>query len=213
MPLEPTFDPESYFAGKELTTNWISRNYRLWAETLAPLRQEPLRILEIGSWEGRSALFFLNYLPRASIVCVDTFAGSIEHRSWPLWRRLRQLRGIEKRFDRNLAPFGQRVEKRKEKSLAALGKLAIERRRFELVFIDGSHLAIDVYRDGLLAWPLLSADGIVIFDDYQRQLGPAQDLPHVGIDTFLEVIRGDYEELFRGHEIIVRKRSSKSINA
>src|ERR1700747_2099628 len=114
------FDPETYFVGKELTTNWISRNHQLWADVLAPRREEPLRILEIGSWEGRSALFFLNYLPRASIVCVDTFAGSVEHRSWPLWRRVWQLTGIERRFDRNLAPFGERVQKRKEDSLVAL---------------------------------------------------------------------------------------------
>lgn len=201
------FDPETYFVGKELTTNWISRNYQLWADVLAPRREEPLRILEIGSWEGRSALFFLNYLPRASIVCVDTFAGSVEHRSWPLWRRLWQLTGIERRFDRNLAPFAERVQKRKEDSLVALGRLAIEGRRFDLVFIDGSHLAIDVYRDGLLAWPLVSAGGIVIFDDYQRKLGPEKDLPHVGIDAFLEAVKGGYEELFRGHQIIVRKRS------
>src|SRR3954463_16488374 len=84
---ELSFDPESYFVGKDLTTNWTSTNYQLWASILAPHREEPLRILEIGSWEGRSALFFLNFLPHATILCVDTFAGSIEHRAWPLSQR------------------------------------------------------------------------------------------------------------------------------
>ena|SRR5215472_17578497 len=44
----------------------------------ARLRKAPLRIVEIGSWEGRSALFFLKYLPYSSIVCIDTFQGTPE---------------------------------------------------------------------------------------------------------------------------------------
>src|SRR5712692_9017796 len=107
---EVSFDPESYFVGKRLTTDWTSRNYQLWADIFASRRKESLRILEIGSWEGRSALFFLNYLPEARIVCVDTFAGAVEHRSWPIWQRIWQLNGIERRFDYNLAPLASRME-------------------------------------------------------------------------------------------------------
>ncbi len=205
MESEASFDPESYFVGKQLTTNWTSRNYKLWADVLAPRRDEPLRILEIGSWEGRSALFFLNYLPHATIVCVDTFAGSIEHRTWPLWQRIWQLNSIEKRFDNNLAPFAHRVQKCKEESLVALGKFGIEGLRFDVVYVDGSHLAIDVYRDGVLAWPLVAPGGTVIFDDYQRKQGPEKDRPQVGIDAFLETVKEDFEALFRGHQIVIRK--------
>jgi Methyltransferase domain len=196
---------EAYFADKELTTNWAAEHYHLWAAILAPWRNEPVRILEVGSWEGRSALFFLNYLPRSSLVCVDTFAGSIEHRAWPPEQQHEQLSGIERRFDSNLAQFAGRVEKRKEDSLAALGTLGIERRKFDLIYIDGSHLARDVYRDGMLAWPLVRRGGIMIFDDYQRQQGPETDWPHIGIDAFLDATKGGYEELHRGRQIAIRK--------
>jgi hypothetical protein len=196
---------DSYFAGKALTTNWGVDHYDRWAAILAPLRAQALRILEIGAWEGRSALFFLNYLPRSSITCVDTFAGSVEHRAWPLWRRIRQLRGVEGRFDQNLMPFADRVEKRKEDSLVALGKLGMEERRFDLVYIDGSHLALDVYRDGVLAWPLVAPGGIVIFDDYARRQGPAPDWPGIGIDAFVRTLDGNYDELHRGRQLIIRR--------
>src|SRR5215216_302668 len=135
------FDPEACFAGKDLTTDWTSRNYQSWIDILAPLRDQPLSILEIGSWEGRSALFFLNYLPRSKMLCVDTFEGSPEHQNWPLEQRIQQLGGIERRFDANLAPFGDRVEKYKEASLVALGRLGLARRRFDLAYVDGSHFA------------------------------------------------------------------------
>ncbi len=203
--MQPEENFEAYFAGAELTTNWTSRNYRLWADLLAPRRHEPLRLLEIGSWEGRSALFFLNYLPHASIVCIDTFAGSLEHRSWPFWRRWRQLHRIERRFDCNLAPFASRTEKLKANSRLALARLGLAGRRFDFIYVDGSHVAIDVYRDGVLAWPLVAAGGMLVFDDYQRKLGPEQDRPAVGIDAFLETVKGDYEELFRGHQVAIRK--------
>ncbi len=204
---------EAYFAGAELTTDWTSRNYALWADLLAPRRHEPLRLLEVGSWEGRSALFFLNYLPNASIVCIDTFAGSVEHRSWPLWRRWRQLNRIEQRFDRNLAPFTSRTQKLKADSGAALAQLGLAGSRFDFVYIDGSHLAIDVYRDAVLSWPLLRDGGVLIFDDYQRKLGPEQDRPAVGIDAFLEAVKGDYAELFRSHQVAVRKRGAAGASA
>jgi hypothetical protein len=37
-----------------------------------------VKILDIGSFEGRSAVFFLKYLPGSTIVCIDTFAGTPE---------------------------------------------------------------------------------------------------------------------------------------
>ena len=36
-------------------------------------------ILEIGSYEGRSAIYFLQIFPNAKITCVDTWSGSDEH--------------------------------------------------------------------------------------------------------------------------------------
>jgi len=202
---EVSFNSRAYFLGKEFTTTWGLRHHSSWARILAPRREYPMRILEIGSWEGRSALFFLNYLPNSKIVCVDTFEGSIEHRAWPTWQREAQLRGVEKRFDRNLAPFADRVEKRKEDSLTALGQLGIEGKRFDLVYIDGSHLAVDVYRDGVLAWPLVASRGIVIFDDYERMVGPKQDWPQVGVDAFLGTVKEEHEELSRGRQIVIQK--------
>jgi predicted O-methyltransferase YrrM len=199
------FDPETCFVGKALTSDWASRNYPAWIEILAPLRLTPLSILEIGSWEGRSALFFLNYLSRSKIICIDTFEGSWEHQARPLEWRLSQLSQIEQRFDQNLAEFGDRVEKQKEDSLVALGRLGLARRRFELIYVDGSHRAVDVYRDAVLAWPLLAHGGILIFDDYIWDNGPPEERPNVAIDAFLGTISDRYTELARGHQVIIRK--------
>ena len=60
-----------WFWRGEFTSDWVWKNYSVWRRVLAPLHDKPAQILEIGSWEGRSAMFFLKYLPQSRIVCID----------------------------------------------------------------------------------------------------------------------------------------------
>lgn len=189
-----------YFAGKELTSDWTTYNLVEWAQLLSPYRGQEIRILEIGSYEGRSALFFLNYLPRCRIVCVDRFDENCKP------ERVPKMVAVEKRFDSNLAPFASRVEKRKGESAAMLPKLALEEYRFDLVYVDGDHRAASVYLDAALSWPLLVAGGLMIFDDYQWQHKSTMDRrPKPGIDAFLALMEGNYRELTRGYQIVIEK--------
>jgi predicted O-methyltransferase YrrM len=121
----------------------------------------PVRVLEIGSWEGRSALFFLNYFPASQLVCVDTFGGNIEHMRNPHFAAL--IPETEQRFDANVAAFTGRVEKIKGTSADVLPRLGIAGRRFNIVYVDANHRAANVYADGALAWPMVERAGIVIF--------------------------------------------------
>lgn len=194
-----------WFAGKALSSDWTSRFFADWARLLAPRRHEPLDLLEIGSWEGRSALFFLNYLPASRLTCVDSFAGSPEHHAREKW--LTALPHIEARFDANLAPFAGRVEKIKARSTPALARLLLAGRRFDLVYLDGSHHSADVLADAVLSWPLLRPGGLAIFDDYAWNLYPPDDLRHPkqGVDAFLAVQAGRFRERLRGEQVIVEK--------
>jgi predicted O-methyltransferase YrrM len=199
------FDLSSWYAGKDFTTDWTSQSFPVWAELLASRRDDALRVLEIGSWEGRSAILFLRYLAHCHITCVDTFAGSVEHSLDPDWARA--ALECERRFDANLAEFGERVEKIKATSSQALARLGIARRRFDLVYIDGSHHSENVYADTVMCWPLLNEDAIIIFDDYEWTLMPtAEERPKLAIDAFLAEHVGEYSELYRGYQLIVRKR-------
>jgi predicted O-methyltransferase YrrM len=197
-------DFSEWFAGKRLSTDWTSPYFPLWAALLAPRRDEALDVLEIGSWEGRSAIFFLRYLGGCRMTCIDTFCGSPEHSLRPKWAAA--LPHIEEHFDANLAEFGSRVEKIKSASSQALARLATEHRRFDLVYIDGSHHSADVRADATLSWPLVRDRGIVIFDDYQWSLVPDEvDRPQLGVDAFLSTHAGQYRERHRGYQLIVEK--------
>ena len=75
------------------------------------------------------------------IVCIDTFAGGVEHQiAGPF---VAEVPLIEQRFDRNLAAFADRVENIRSVSVPALQRLAAERRQFDLAYIDGSHMSCE----------------------------------------------------------------------
>ncbi|HEX2120039.1 MAG TPA: class I SAM-dependent methyltransferase [Thermoanaerobaculia bacterium] len=195
----------AWFQGKDFTSDWSSGNFTMWRRVLSPLKQEPLRILEIGSWEGRSALFFLNYFKRSTIVCIDTFEGTPEEKA--IYDQFASvIGGVEGRFDRNLSPFAGRVEKIKSRSGPALDGLAAQRRRFDLAYIDGSHRRDEVMRDSVGVWQLITIGGVVIWDDYEWGLDlPPEQQPRPAINDFLRDHQGQYRLLATTYQIAVER--------
>lgn len=135
----------SWFEGKTFIADWVTRKALRWHRFLRGLRKESANVLEIGSFEGRSALFLLNYLPRARITCVDFFKGE-----------------LDARFDANLAPFASRLTKLKGSAAGHLDALGQAQARYDLIYLDAGKRRDDALALSLLAWPLLKANGIFI---------------------------------------------------
>ena len=202
--LIPDTEIQQWYRGKSFSYDWTSLNFPLWTKLLSSRRQSVASVLEIGSWEGRSALFFLNYLPNCRIVCIDTFGGGFDHIAKTEFSEV--LPHIESRFDANLADFKDRVQKIKAPSIVALPQLGICHRRFDLAFIDGSHQASDVYSDAVLTWSMLVSGAIMIFDDYQWKLMDDElQRPKLGVDAFLDAFENSYRILSRDYQIIIEK--------
>lgn len=85
---------------KELFFDMADMNIVQWCDTFSKTfdRADPVRILEIGSWEGRSALFLLTYFTQGQLAAVDTRDGRDEYH----YNATADLRDLESRFDRNL---------------------------------------------------------------------------------------------------------------
>ena len=171
-----------WFRDKQFTTDFVTLHIPSWDAVLCGLRGRELEILEIGSWEGRSAVFWLEYFPSSHVTCIDTFSGEGEELDG------NSAEGIEARFDANLAPYGQRVRKIKGASVAALPSLKGE--KFDLIYIDGCHLRDETLVDSLLSWPLLAEGGHIIWDDYYFGADdgrPSEERPQQSIDVFIEM--------------------------
>jgi hypothetical protein len=81
---------------------------------------------------------------------------------------------------------------------------------YYIVYIDGSHRAIDVAADASLSWPLLKTGGMIIFDDYLWELErPIQDRPQMAIDHFLTAFRSELAVLHKGYQVIARKLADR----
>jgi predicted O-methyltransferase YrrM len=52
------------------------------------------------------------------------------------------------------------------KSVDALPKLIVDNQKFDVIYVDGSHLACDVLFDAVNSFKLLKVGGLMIFDDY-----------------------------------------------
>jgi predicted O-methyltransferase YrrM len=178
----------------EFTTDWFSDFIEIWDPLIDQFK--PLRMIEIGSFEGRSAVYLIEKCAEngpVELFCVDTWQGGVEHDAGIMG-------DVEKRFDRNvaaaLAQIGGRgrVGKIKSPSNAALTKLlaADGAGKFDLIYIDGSHQAPDVLADAVLAFQLLKVGGLMIFDDYlwsieeEGQQDPL-NMPKPAIDAFLNI--------------------------
>lgn len=199
---------ETIMARGTFTEDWFTRHLHAWGPIFDLLEGRQARILEIGSYEGLSACFLLWRLEDAQLTCIDTFAGGAEHRA-----STRVLSTLEARFDANIALVGSsRVRKLVGDSRRQLLELAGKGARFDLIYVDGSHLALDVLIDAALAWQLLDPAGILVFDDYDwDELGTDPLLrPGPAIDAFLMLVERDAEQLFAGHQVAVRRAASRA---
>jgi predicted O-methyltransferase YrrM len=196
---------QDWFDGKEFSTDWASENYPFWCATLRQLRDCPIDVLEIGSWEGRSAIFFLEYLFNSHITCVDTFSGGIENVANRT--EAKEIPFIEQRFDRNLAAYGNRVAKFKGDSVNVLGRLISSGAKYDLIYVDGSHERDPAMVDTLLAWQALKTDGYLIWDDYVGGRDkPDSERVQSAIDVFLKWHKREYALMHKGYQVIIQRK-------
>jgi predicted O-methyltransferase YrrM len=183
------------------TADWFTFHVPLWNEIFAPFRGKPgVRYLEVGTYEGRSALWMLDNIlthPTSRMTVVDIFPGESDER----WRANLKLSGAERR-----------VTTIKGRSAVELRKLPFS--FYDIVYIDASHKADDTLSDAILCWELLKDGGMMLFDDYGFAAGWAPELrPATAIDAFITTYRSTLDVLHQHNQVLVRKRANPCRNA
>ena len=197
--------PPPLLMQKYLFPDWFSQNIPNFLEIKEIIDQRN-RVLEIGSFEGRSTSWILqNFLsPNGHIVCLDTFEGSIEHSDI-------ELSGLSERWRNNV----QSVRKDTQTCLAHIGKsyhglarLISENESFDFIYVDGSHTAPDVLTDACMTWGLLRVGGIVLFDDYQwpDSHGPLK-CPKPAVNAFAQIFADHGKVIISNYQLAIQKLS------
>jgi predicted O-methyltransferase YrrM len=183
------------------TEDWFSGNIGVWQQVLGAFKDKPVRGLEIGSFQGRSARWLMENIlthPESRLACVDTFEGSVEHNE----HHLRNLRAL---FDHNLAPFREKLDLLVGNSQQILRTYTTP---VDLAYVDGDHHAFAVLEDAIHAFRVLKPGGFLIFDDYQWYGCPRDiDNPYMAIDTFLSFYRDKITVVYKGYQVVVQKTS------
>ena len=174
---------------KILTTNWLkTKKLRFWFSALEPLRNTNASILEVGAFEGRSAITFLEALPRSRVTTVDLFDEP----------------EIEARCRSNLAPYGDRVEIIKMRAVAALEMLSD--RKFDVIYLDAEKARAGTFAHTALAWPLLKIGGIMIWDDLKWEGAvPPDQRPGCAITLFCSAFKSCLSILHEDSQLIAQK--------
>lgn len=145
----------------DFTTNWFKPDLPQWQRLIKEFVTKPVNCLEIGCFEGRSAVWILENVckhPDSKLTTIDTFEGSPEFTNG-VSQIVIEINKMESRFRSNISLTGKenQVEIIKGKSFETLiqwnnSKLAPQ---FDVVYIDASHEAHAVLSDAVLVWPLL----------------------------------------------------------
>ena len=185
------------------TKDWFHWAPDVWTQ-LIPVMPGKMSFLEIGSFEGRSAIWIAENLagPDAEITCVDTWEGGEEHKILGT-----DVSGSEALFDANTSQCDAAVTFTKIKATSYEALASMTKKRFDFIYIDGSHVGKDVLTDACMAWPLLKAGGLMVFDDYLW--GDPRDVlhrPKLAIDAFVNIFGEEIEPRYSGYQLIMSKK-------
>ena len=166
--------------------DWFSSNIPNLTRLFAGFKGDsPANILEIGAFEGRSTVWFLDNVPDCTITTIDTWIGGKDHDpnnpeiNWNT---------VFENFTHNTK--GRNVHAFEATSFNALSFMIKEGKdKFDFVYVDGSHTALDVNLDLILSFKLLKTGGLIYCDDYLWGFNEFSiyDCPKLGIDSFVNV--------------------------
>ena len=174
--------------------DWFSLNINVWQNYLILLKE--IKYLEIGSFEGRSAVFMGELNNVEEITCVDTFQGSDELNNI-------NFDLVYKNCSENLKKLNKPYNLIKDTSHNFFQK---NDKKFNVIYIDGSHFYDDVKKDFITSMNCLSEGGILICDDfvwffYEK----IEQNPIKAILECYENYKNELEVQFINHQIIFKK--------
>ena len=171
---------------------WVRED---WEQRTKPLHGKKLQVLEIGVYEGASTTWILDNLmshPESTLTSIDTFQGGMEHHEASSYN----IGSLEARFRANVSKSSQesKLTVLKARSGDALVDLRVKGARFDFIYIDGSHTAIDVLDDSVMSWRMLNVGGLMVFDDFTWK-GYLEDCynPRIAIQAFLHCAAPEVE--------------------
>lgn len=194
--------------------DWTKKHKPHWQDLLLAQMDlnEPVTFIEVGCFEGRSTVWFANYLgyhPNSVMYCIDTWEGGEEVERAELPFNMNQ---VHSNFMFNINTHEQRhkifpIKERSEPALARM--LQRHYRKVDFIYLDGSHTRRDTLVDLVLALSAVRKGGLIIVDDYLNKMA-TDDLslrPREAVDFVVKSFNNEIEFFVTPDEqaVIIRK--------
>jgi hypothetical protein len=175
------------------TFNWFGSNAQIWFYFFKKFKllNKKINILEIGSFEGMSIIYYYKFLKNINVTSVDSLDKKTKYFK-NFKNNTKKLKNF-RFFNINAKQFFRKNKKKK----------------YDLIYIDSSHWYKDVLFEGKKSYKLLNKEGILIFDDllytravkkrnyeYQNVVG--------GVILFLDWAK-KIKVHYIGHQVIIQK--------
>ena len=185
---------------------WFKKSSYYWHNIFKKfsLYKKKLQILEIGSFEGYSSLYFLENFPNSIITCVDSWKNNAEQKRF-------NLSIVEKNFDKNTLKFKNKLKKFKQSSDHFFEKRAKKIvNYYDIIYIDGNHYYEFVFKDALNSFKALKIGGIIILDDFigYHFFKKYNENPIGAIIVFINIFYKKLKILKITNQIIIQKISN-----
>lgn len=143
------------------------------------LQPSDFKYLEIGSFEGGSAIYVSSRFNKSEIYCVDNWVKTEDGYS------NLNFNNVEENFDFNIFNY-KNINKIKKSSDDFFQK---NEKTFDVIYVDGYHKAEQVFKDCVNSWKVLNNNGLMICDDYiWDNYKEVVNNPCYAINNFLDTI-------------------------
>ena len=176
--------------------DWFSHNIPIWNFFIKEMSK--IKYLEIGAFEGRSVVFVGKTIKELiSIDVVDTFKGSDEHKSAKI-----DFNNVYKNFKNNTNQFKENLTVHINNSEFFFNQ---NKKKFNLIYVDGSHHYSDVLKDLINSYKFLEKGGIIICDDFKwtSYYQNKDENPALAIIKFITLYK--LKIIYIGYQVILKK--------
>ena len=193
---------KKFLSKKNFSNYWFLNNFDIFHYFLPTNKNKKFKYLEIGSWEGLSALNILFFFKNVDAKFIDLWDAP-NFNSLPLTNNFKK---IEKNFNYNLKKF-KNFKKIKKDSSIALRELLKNKNKFDYIYVDGAHTGEDVLSDAIESFKVLNKNGIVFFDDAMHKFNnKIKYQVFEGLKYFLKMFENEIEILYLRNILVIRKK-------
>jgi predicted O-methyltransferase YrrM len=168
--------------------DWSTIHHLYWTDIIEQCMDitQPVRMIEVGCFEGRSTMWFADRLinEESRLFCIDTWQGGEEIERVGLDFDMEE---VKSNFFHNIAehPYSKQIMPLVGTSQKMLTFLLHDMyTRPDFIYLDGSHTQKDTLIDLVLSLSLVKVGGIIVVDDYMNSMSTKNELlrPRKAVD-------------------------------